>query len=118
MSPAERLLWWALKERPGGYRFRKQCPQGTYSLDFECLEVRLGIEVDGHAHDCAAGQERDSRRDRYLEGLGFTMVRIPASEVFRNLEGVVRAIVSECRRLGPLHRPSDGPPPRAGEEQL
>jgi very-short-patch-repair endonuclease len=117
MSPAERLLWWALKERPGGYRFRKQCPQGAFSIDFACLEVRLGIEVDGDAHDGAAAQERDSRRDRYLEELGFTMLRIPASEVFHNLEGVIRGIVSECRRLGPLHRPSDGPPPRAGEEQ-
>ena len=117
MSPAERLLWWALKERPSGFRFRKQCPQGAFSIDFACLEVRLGIEVDGDAHDGAAAQERDSRRDRYLEGLGFTMLRIPASEVFHNLEGVIRGIVSECRRLGPLHRPSDGPPPRAGEEQ-
>jgi very-short-patch-repair endonuclease len=118
MSPAERLLWWALKERPGGYRFRKQCPQGAFSIDFACLEVRLGIEVDGDAHDCAAGQERDSRRDRYLEAVGFTMMRIPAREVFDNLEGVVRGIVSECRRLGPLHRAPHGPPPRAGEEQL
>jgi len=117
MSPAERLLWWALKERPGGFRFRKQCPQGAFSIDFACLEVRLGIEVDGDAHDSAASQERDRLRDAYLEGLGFTMMRIPASEVFRNLEGLVLGIVSECRRLGPLHRPSDGPPPRAGEEQ-
>ena len=116
MSPAERFLWWALKERPGDFRFRKQCPQGPFSIDFACLEVRLGIEVDGDAHDSAAAQARDGRRDRYLEGLGFTMLRIPAGEVFRNLEGVVLGIVSECRRLGPLHHAAHGPPPRAGEE--
>jgi very-short-patch-repair endonuclease len=117
MSPAERLLWWALKERPGGYRFRKQCPQGAFSIDFACLEVRLGIEVDGDAHDGSAAQTRDQKRDHYLERLGFTMMRIPAGEVFRNLDGVVRGIVSECRRLGPLHHASHGPPPRSGEEQ-
>lgn len=118
MSPPERLLWWALKQRPGGYRFRKQCPQGPYSLDFACLEARLGIEVDGEAHDCAGQPERDAARDRYLEGLGFMVMRIPAREVFRNLEGVVFGIVEMCRTRGPLHRPSDGPPPRSGEELL
>jgi hypothetical protein len=40
MSPPERLLWWALKQRPGGYKFRKQCPQGpTRSTSHVC---RLG----------------------------------------------------------------------------
>jgi very-short-patch-repair endonuclease len=116
MSPPERMLWRALRERPGGYRFRKQCPQGPYSIDFACLAARLGVEVDGEAHDRAGRAKRDAGRDRYLEALGFTMIRIPAREVYRNLEGVILAIVEQCRALGPLHRPSDGPPPRAGEE--
>ena len=117
MSPAEAKLWWALRQRPVGYRFRKQCPQGPYSLDFACLSSRLAIEVDGEAHNRAGRPERDARRDAYLEDLGFSVVRIPAREVFRNLERVVSGIVEQCRALGPLHRPSDGPPPRSGEEQ-
>jgi len=116
MSPPERMLWRALRERPGGFRFRKQCPQRPFSIDFACLAVRLAIEVDGEAHDRAGQPERDAGRDRYLEELGFTMMRIPAREVFRNLEGVILGIVSGCQRLGPLHRPSDGPPPRSGED--
>ena len=116
MSPAEAKLWWALRQRPGGYRFRKQCPQGPFSLYFACLAARLAIEVDGEAHERAGRPERDARRDAYLEGLGFTVLRIPAAEMFRNLEGVVSGIVEECRRLGPLHRPSGGPPPRSGED--
>jgi very-short-patch-repair endonuclease len=55
LSPAERLLWWALKQRPGGFRFRKQCPQGPYSLDFACLSARLAVEVDGEAHGRGIG---------------------------------------------------------------
>ncbi len=117
MSPPERLLWWALRQHPGGYKFRKQCPQGPYSLDFACLEARLAVEVDGEAHDRGDRPERDARRDLLLKELGFSTMRIPAHEVFSNLEAVVLGIVSECRRLGPLHRPSDGPPPRSGEEQ-
>jgi very-short-patch-repair endonuclease len=117
MSPAERLLWWALKQHPGGYRFRKQCPQGPFALDFACLSARLAVEVDGNAHDEASRQDRDERRDRYLSQLGFETMRIPAAEVFRNLEGVVSGVVEVCRTRGPLHRSSSGPPPRSGEEQ-
>jgi very-short-patch-repair endonuclease len=117
MSPAERLLWSMLKTRPGGFKFRKQCPQGPFSLDFACLEVRLAIEVDGEAHDRSDRPQRDLRRDRSLRDLGFATMRIPAREVFRNLEGVVLGIISECQTRGPLHRASPGPPPRSGEEQ-
>jgi very-short-patch-repair endonuclease len=117
MSPPERLLWWALKQHPGGFRFRKQCPQGPFSLDFACLSARLAVEVDGAAHDAVEQQARDVRRDRYLAELGFETMRIPAAEVLGNLDGVVSGIVATCRRRGPLHRPLDGPPPRSGEEQ-
>ena len=118
MSPAERLLWWALRQRPGGYRFRKQCPQGPFSLDFACLSARLAIEVDGESHDRGDRPQRDAARDRYLETLGFMTMRIPAEEVFSNLEGVVLGIVDVCRTRGPLHHASHGPPPRSGEEPL
>jgi very-short-patch-repair endonuclease len=117
MSPAERLLWWALRQHPGGHRFRKQCPQGPFSLDFASLSARLAIEVDGDAHDAPDRQARDQRRDQYLSDLGFRTMRIPAAEVFRNLDGVVSGIVEACRTRGPLHRASPGPPPRPGEEQ-
>jgi very-short-patch-repair endonuclease len=116
MGPAERLLSWALKQQPGGHRFRKQCPQGPFSLDFACLQTRLAIEVDGEAHDRAGRPERDAVRDDYLAALGFWTMRIPAEEVFANLEGVVLGIVDLCRRRGPLHQASPGPPPRSGEE--
>jgi very-short-patch-repair endonuclease len=116
MSPPERKLWWALKQHPGGFRFRKQCPQGPFSLDFACLSARLAIEIDGDAHDTPCRQERDQRRDRYLVELGFETMRIPAVEVFRNLQGVVSGIVEACRTRAPLHRASHGPPPRSGED--
>jgi hypothetical protein len=46
-------------------------------------------------------------------------MRIPAAEVFNNLDGVVLGIVDACRTWGPLHHPpsAGGPPPRSGEEQ-
>jgi very-short-patch-repair endonuclease len=118
MSEPERLLWWALKQRPEGFRFRKQCPQGPYSLDFACLSARLAIEVDGEAHDWGDRLARDKFRDRQLQDMGFLTMRIPAVEVFANLEGVVLGIANACRQRGPLHHASHGPPPRSGEEQV
>jgi very-short-patch-repair endonuclease len=116
MSPPEALLWSVPRERPGGFKFRRQCPQGGFSLDFACLEARLAIEVDGEAHDRGDNPERDERRDGAIAAMGFFTMRIPAVEVFQNLEGVILGIVDVCRARGPLHRTSCGPPPRSGEE--
>jgi very-short-patch-repair endonuclease len=116
LSPPERLLWGALKPRPRGFRFRRQCPQGPHSLDFACLSARLAIEVDGEAHGRGERPARDAGRDRHLQDLGFQTLRIPAEEVFNNLEGTVVGIAEACRRRGPLHHASHGPPPRDGEE--
>ena len=119
MSPAEKLLWWALKQQSGDFHFRKQCPQGPYFLDFACLSSRLAIEVDGEAHDRADRPERDALRDGYMQEAGFLTLRVPAAEVFNNLDGVILGIMDVCRTRGPLHhRPAaGGPPPRSGEEQ-
>ena len=118
MSPAEAMLWQQLRQRPGRFRFRRQLPLHPYSIDFACVAVRLAVEVDGEAHDRGLQRQRDELRDSYVAAAGFTTMRIPAVEVFRNLEAVLAGIVEECRVRGPLHHsPSaSGPPPRSGEE--
>jgi very-short-patch-repair endonuclease len=118
MSLPEVLLWQQLRQRPGGFKFRKQCPQHPYVIDFACLESRLAIEVDGEAHDRGDRPQRDAARDDHLEAMGFTTMRIPAREVLGNIEGVLAGIVVKCQALGPLHhRPAaGGPPPRTGED--
>jgi very-short-patch-repair endonuclease len=118
MSLAEVLLWRELKKRPGDYRFRRQLPSSPYAVDFACLSARLGIEVDGEAHDTIEQAKRDIRRDVRIEADGLKVLRIPAWEVFRNMEGVLSWIVAHCSNAGPLHhRPwAGGPPPRSGED--
>ena len=118
MSLPEVLLWQQLQQRPGGFKFRKQCPQHPFVIDFACLAARLAIEVDGEAHDRGDRPTRDRARDTFLEGKGFAMMRIPAREVLDNMEGVLMGIVDACRTPGPLHhRPAaGGPPPRSGED--
>ncbi len=116
MSLPEVLLWRELRKRAGGSKFRRQCPIAPYTLDFACLGTRLAIEIDGEVHNRGGAPQRDARRDETMVAKGFSVLRITARDVFDDLESVVNGIVARCEALGPLHRPADGPPPRAGED--
>ena len=117
MSLPEVLLWKELKQRPGGYKFRKQLPLAPYTIDFVCLSVRLAIEVDGEAHERGNKPQSDANRDQFVREGGFRVLRIPARDVLQDTEACVRLIVAQCGEGGPPP-PSlrDGPPPRAGED--
>ena len=128
MSLPEVLLWRELRKRPGGFKFRRQHPAGVYVLDFYCASVRLAIEVDGAAHDGAAAARRDDARSHFLRAQHVATLRVPAKVILEDLEAAVLRIVEVCserstrlearrERRVPLHHPSDGPPPRAGEDQ-
>ena len=118
MSPPEVRLWSELRKRPGDFRFRRQHPAGPFVLDFACLSARLAIEIDGDAHDRLRQAYLDEGRDAWLMAQGFRTLRIPAGEIFRNLDGVLRGIEEACRSRQPLpHRaPPSGSPPRTGED--
>ena len=94
-SLPEGLLWQALRQRPGGYKFRRQHPIDPYVADFYCAAKRLVIEVDGDAHNRGDNPERDARRDAWLRESGFRVVRFAASDVLSGMDGVVGAILRE-----------------------
>jgi very-short-patch-repair endonuclease len=71
MSLPERLLWQALRERPGSLKFRRQHPLGRYVLDFYCPAARLVVEVDGQSHGMGRRPEQDAVRDRWLTEQGY-----------------------------------------------
>jgi len=116
MSLPEVLLWQQLRKRPNGLKFRRQFPVGEMTVDFACLECRLIIEIDGEGHSFGDQPRRDAARDALLRREGFRVLRIAARDVLRDVEAALGYIVSACSDVDPLHRPSAGPPPRAGEE--
>jgi len=118
LTVPEVILWRILRERPEELRFRRQHPAGAYVLDFYCPAARLAVEVDGEVHERGDRPERDARRDAFLAEHGVAVLRIPASEVLRDLDSVIRYIIAQARDRLPLHRPADGPPPQVklGEE--
>ena len=125
MSLPEGVLWRELRKRPGGFKFRRQHPIGIYVLDFYCVSVRLAIEVDGLAHDSIRAAKADAARSHFLRSQHVATLRVPASAVLQELQAVVARIVEVCAQRAermsavgpvPLHHPSDGSPPRGGEE--
>jgi very-short-patch-repair endonuclease len=107
-------LWQRLRGKQTGFKFRRQHPIGPYVVDFYCSIVRLAVEIDGLAHDSADRVTRDEARDRFLTENGHDVLHLLASDIVRDLDGAVAAIVA--RGESPLHQPAAGPPPRAGED--
>jgi very-short-patch-repair endonuclease len=116
MSLPEVLLWRELRQRPAGFKFRRQHPAGPFILDFACLEARLAVEIDGEARGRGTAPIHDEARDEWLANQGFRTLRIPARDVLNNLDGVIAFVAERCAAAQPLHRRSGGPPPRTGED--
>ncbi len=91
MTLPEVMLWQRLRGRPGGVKFRRQHPVGMYVADFYAPDAKMIVEVDGLAHDFRV--EHDAARDERLRGQGFVVVRVAASDVLRDVDGVVDGLV-------------------------
>ena len=66
-----------------GVRLDFQVEEGRYRVDFLVNEW-LVVEIDGAAyHSSPEAKSRDQMRDRHFEGLGYSVLRIPARLVFQ-----------------------------------
>lgn len=116
MSPVEVKLWCELRLRPGGLKFRHEHPAGPFSIDFYCAAAKLAIALDGAFHDRGDQPAFNAERDAYLERFGILTLRVPAREVYRDMDAVIRWIVSTATSRLPLHhspKRANGPPPQA-----
>jgi very-short-patch-repair endonuclease len=96
MTPAERLLWNALRANQlDGLHFRRQQVIDGYIVDFYCHAAGLVVEVDGPIHD---GQRaEDAERDQVLEAGGRRVLRVTNGQVDDDLPGVLRRISAAAR---------------------
>jgi very-short-patch-repair endonuclease len=89
---AEGRLWLELKGRKlGGYKFVRQFPVGPYFADFLCRKQKLVVELDGSQH---ADNAYDARRDQYMNGLGYSVIRFWSHEVLSKTTEVVETILA------------------------
>jgi len=92
-TDAEKILWSRLRNRQlEGCKFRRQQVIGVYIADFLCLDPKLVIELDGGQH--AERTAQDSRRTRYLQSLGFRVLRFWNHEVLREPDAVLEVILA------------------------
>ncbi len=108
----ETILWNHLRTKQiEGLKFRRQQPMGEFIVDFACFEKRLILELDGGQH--AREREEDCKRDSWLRGQGYRVLRFWNNQVLENLDGVLETIRRAC-----LDNPSpQSPPARGGEGQ-
>ena len=90
-TPAERKLWSRIRDDRLGVNFRRQHAIGNYIPDFVCIEKKLIIELDGSQH--LEQQEYDQERTKYLNSLGYKVIRFWNNEVTNNIDGVILAIL-------------------------
>ncbi len=97
MTPAERTLWEALRERKlGGLKFRAQHPVGQFVLDFYCPARKLAVELDGSSHDNRA--EGDAARTAQLSAYGYRVLRFQNEEVLTDLASVTARILNAASK--------------------
>ena len=95
-TSAEAALWEMLKSKQlDGRKFRRQYSIGSYIVDFCCPSEKLVIELDGDYHGEYNKIQEDENRDKFIESLGFTVLRFENRFVFREPE----YLKSEIRKV-------------------
>jgi elongation factor P--(R)-beta-lysine ligase len=90
-TPAERKLWSRIRNDQLGVTFRRQHAVGNYIPDFCSPKAKLIIELDGSQH--LEQEEYDEERTKYLESLGYKVIRFWNSDVTNNIDGIILAIM-------------------------
>jgi very-short-patch-repair endonuclease len=112
-TPAEERLWTMLRDRRlAAFKFRRQVLIPPYIADFVCLERRLIIEADGSQH---AESDYDVRRDAFLRGNRFEVLRFWNNDVLANAQGVFEAIFAALATPHPARLTASRPSPAGGE---
>ncbi|WP_189708972.1 AAA domain-containing protein [Streptomyces phaeofaciens] len=96
----EQRVYLALRAR--GYRVRPQYPAGRFRIDLvvEGGTRRLAVECDGDAFHTEENADADAARQRELERVGWTFVRIRGSRFFLDPERALEPLWEQIERLG------------------
>lgn len=65
-----------------------------YFIDFAFVNQMVAIEIDGSQHLLLERKERDDKKDKLLNNLGWFVVRISEKEIKINIENVFNKIIS------------------------
>jgi acetylglutamate kinase len=99
MTPAEELLWAAIKINEWHLKFRRQHPISLYIADFYCHRVKLVIELDGGYHENKEVKIYDAAREKDIKEYGITVLRFRNEEIYNNLSNVLNKIGITIKKI-------------------
>lgn len=91
-TPAEKVLWEFLLQRPLGVKSLRQHIISSYIVDFFAYSKSLVIEVDGEYHNGHEQQTADRERQSFLERHGCHVLRFTNDEVIYSTKQVCQQI--------------------------
>jgi len=100
MTEPEIRLWYVLRHDFTA-KFHRQEPIGPYITGFCCHSRRVIVEVDGSQH---AESASDIERDRYLNRMGFRVIRVWSGDVMTRLNDIVGHIEAVLQQRPNIHR--------------
>ena len=94
-TPEENKMWHILLK---GYKpkFHRQRVIGNYIVDFYCPQLKLVIEIDGEQHYLDENQAYEEKRNKYLESLGFKILRFYNSDINKKIKDVEKTVFALC----------------------
>lgn len=99
-TDAENLMWQLIRaKRFMNLKFRRQHVIAPYIVDFYCHELGLVIELDGNQHGTNDALEYDVERTKFLETLGFRVVRYCNNDVLSRTDIVLKDLWWKCSEL-------------------
>lgn len=96
-TPWETKVWNAIRNRSLGLKFRRQLKISKYVVDFCCPERKLILELDGGHHSEKYQSTSDLIRQKYLESLGYKVLRFWNNDIDNNLGGVIQQIIENSQ---------------------
>ena len=87
---------WHLYLKKINPRFTRQKIIGSYIVDFYCAKLKLIIEIDGEQHYLDENKEYEKRREEYLQGLGYKLLRFYNSDINKSLKNTETTIYHSC----------------------
>jgi hypothetical protein len=70
-----------------------------YKIDLGHEELKLGIEIDGRSHCPLERQAQDVKKEKFLRGRGWTVLRFSNKAVMEHLEDCVLEVKSTISKL-------------------
>ena len=100
LTPQEKKLWQIFRNHNFyNFEIRRQYPIGHYIVDFVCRSKKIIIEIDGGQHNQPNDIEYDKKRTKFLNSLGFKVIRFWNNDIDKNIAGVYKILQREFEVL-------------------